>query len=130
MQLVCGHVNNNNKCHCKHKSLGFSSAYCHPVITAHNCLSSHCVICVAAFGTFSSLNNSMGTNLQTTVAGSYICNADTTFKLNNDASLELWSLQYAAFQTNISQFSKDGKYTICSMQPSKTISHSSAKRSQ
>ncbi|XP_052215449.1 lysosome-associated membrane glycoprotein 1-like isoform X3 [Dreissena polymorpha] len=60
------------------------------------------------FGTFSSLNNSMGTNLQTTVSGSYLCNSDTKFTLNDGATLELWTLQYAAFQDNISQFSKDG----------------------
>ncbi|KAH3828873.1 hypothetical protein DPMN_130857 [Dreissena polymorpha] len=40
---------------------------------------------------------------------------------------KVYYLQYAVFQDNISQFSKDSKYTICSMQPSKTIPHSSAK---
>ncbi|KAH3828874.1 hypothetical protein DPMN_130858 [Dreissena polymorpha] len=40
---------------------------------------------------------------------------------------KVYHLQYAVFQDNISQFSKDSKYTICSMQSSKTISHSSAK---
>ncbi|KAH3804767.1 hypothetical protein DPMN_133055 [Dreissena polymorpha] len=60
------------------------------------------------FGTFSSVNNSMGTNLQTTVSGSYFCNSDTKFTLKEGATLELWTLQYAAFQGNISQFSKDG----------------------
>ncbi|KAH3828872.1 hypothetical protein DPMN_130856 [Dreissena polymorpha] len=40
---------------------------------------------------------------------------------------KVYYLQYAALQDNISQFSKDRKYTICSMQSSKTISHSSAK---
>ncbi|KAH3828869.1 hypothetical protein DPMN_130853 [Dreissena polymorpha] len=40
---------------------------------------------------------------------------------------KVYHLQYAVFQDNTSQFSKDRKYTICSMQPSKTISHSSAK---
>ncbi|KAH3828863.1 hypothetical protein DPMN_130847 [Dreissena polymorpha] len=39
---------------------------------------------------------------------------------------KVYHLQYAVFQDNISQFSKDSKYTICSMQSSKTISHSSA----
>ncbi|KAH3828856.1 hypothetical protein DPMN_130840 [Dreissena polymorpha] len=40
---------------------------------------------------------------------------------------KVYHLQYAVFQDNISQFSKDSKYTICSMQPCKTISHSPAK---
>ncbi|KAH3828878.1 hypothetical protein DPMN_130862 [Dreissena polymorpha] len=40
---------------------------------------------------------------------------------------KVYHLQYAVFQDNISQSSKDSKYTICSMQHSKTISLNSAK---
>ncbi|KAH3828853.1 hypothetical protein DPMN_130837 [Dreissena polymorpha] len=40
---------------------------------------------------------------------------------------KVYHLQYAVFLDNISQSSNDSKYTIYSMQSSKTISHSSAK---
>ncbi|WAR27517.1 hypothetical protein MAR_013221 [Mya arenaria] len=39
--------------------------------------------------------------------GSYLCNADTKTDLKGGITLETWNLQYAAYQTDISDFSQD-----------------------
>ena len=41
--------------------------------------------------------------------GSYMCNSDSTLKLNGNVTMETWNLQYFAFE-NRTTFSDDSKW--------------------